>query len=92
MSDERHAALLSRVWQAQTAYDKTVQAVESAVRFYDRVPDGDRRRPQAQSRLNHALAVKNIAEAEAGQAADELLAYEAEHGPPTFEQPQLPEL
>lgn len=90
MTEQRYAELQTRCWQTQQTLDQARQAVERAVQFYDRVPDGDRRRPEAQRRLRHTLNVRNLAESEASRAADELLAYEAQHGPPRPTQHTLP--
>ena len=89
-NDPRYNELEARCWQTQGELDRCAQDVERAMRFYDRVPDGGRRRPEATERMNHALDRKNAAEREAGRAADELIAYEAEHGTPEPVHQQLP--
>jgi hypothetical protein len=88
--DQRYNELMAACWSTQNELDQEAQAVEAAVRFYDRVPDGDARRPEAVKRLHRALDRRNVAERAAGAATDALIAYEAEHGTPAPTWQQLP--
>jgi hypothetical protein len=86
----RHDQLTAHCWWAQGELDREQQAVERAVRYFDSVPDGDRRKHGAEQNLNLAMARMHAAERAAGDAAEALLAYEAEHGQPQATRPTLP--
>ena len=79
---ERHAELNAAVDQAQGTYDRKRGQVERAARYVDECPDGDRRKPEAEQRLDQLLAEMHAAERAAGDAADALIAFENTHGAP----------
>jgi hypothetical protein len=74
---EKHAELVAACWQTQGEVDRAREDVERAMKFHDRVPDGDRRRPEAVQRMNGAMDRYRAAELAAGVAADALIAFEA---------------
>jgi hypothetical protein len=73
-------ALEVAVDQAQATYDRKRAYVERCVRYLDDCPDGDPRKAEADQRVTAALTSMHHAEHAAGDAADALIAYEAERG------------
>ena len=76
---ERWADLNAAVDQAQGTLDRKRRYLERAVRYLDECPDGDRRKAEAERRLDRIMGEYHEAERAAGVAVDLLLDFEDQH-------------